>query len=225
MDITSHFRVNYFFETAVLDVPLYLPMGWYFFEARVRDNLNVEASDLVVFSVDYPRYQFIGSTQSPFDSMPATLLGVYDECFDGAFDDIWSEGDSLAINHVPTFLEVQDAPLGLPVEVEVPTIIDPSGVLTFTAMTANYAMVFEPTPMPPIDLSVWTNGVVPCEIAFDLSGVFRRTGPESAAPRLVLQNLTISDSPSGGACWLPPPPVDCNIVVDLEAEAYYPPGS
>jgi len=221
VDITDHFTVNYSAKTATLTTPLHLPMGWYFLEAKVRDVLNVQASDLVVFSVDYPGPLFIGSTNSPYDLMPATLSGVYDECFNGAFNDIWSEYDVLDINSVPTFQQVKAALLGLPVHVEVPPILDPSGILTFTALVVNNGILFLPKAMGPIDLSPWTSGLVPCEMSFDLSGVLRRTGPESAAPRLVLKNVTIGDSPSGGNCWLPPPPAGCQGVVDLEAEALH----
>ncbi len=221
IDITSHFDVDYSLETAVLAVPLDLPMGWYFLEAKVRDNQNVEASDLVVFSVDYPGPLFLGSSNSPVDSIPAHLTGAYDECFGGAMNDIWWDAGSLGLNNIPTFLEVQAAPQGLPVEVQVPKIIVPSGVLTFEALLVNNAMLFAPTPIPPVDLSPWTSGLVPCEIRFDLSGVFRRTGTESAAPRLVLQNVTMADSPRGGTCWLPPPPADCQMVADMEAEAHH----
>jgi len=222
LDISARFTVNYFFKTATLTTPLDLPMGWYFLQAKVRDNLNVEASDLVVFSVDYPGPLFIGSTNSPLDTMPAVLSGIYDECFGGAFDELWSEEDNLVLNHVPTFLEVKAAPFGLPVNVTVPPLITPSGSLTFTALVVNNAMLFPPTPIPPIDLGVWTNGLVPCEIHFNLSGVFRRTGVDTAAPRFVLQNVSIGNSPSGGTCWLPPPPAGCEAVVDMEAAAYYP---
>jgi hypothetical protein len=48
--------------------------------------------------------------------------------------------------------------------------------IDITAFVVNNAMLFPPIPIPPIDLSPWTSGLVPCEIAFDLSGVFRRTG-------------------------------------------------
>ena len=218
VDITAYFTVDYQAEIATLTTPLELPMAWYFLEARVRDVQNVEASDLVVFSVDYPGPLFIGSTNSQYDSMLAVLSGIYDECFNGAFNNLWPD-TALEINNVPTFLEVQAKPLGLPVNVEVPPMMVPGGILTVRVYVVNNALLFPPKAIEPIDLSPWTNGLLPCEIGFDLSGIFRRTGPENAAPRFILQNVTIADSPSGGNCWLNQPPAGCQGVVDMEADA------
>ena len=224
IDITDHFTVNYVFRVASLSVPLQLPMGWYFLQAKVRDNLNVEASDLVVFSVDYPGPLFVGSTNSPTNSMQATVSGIYDECFGGILNGLWPEEGIIPITNVPTFQQIKSAPLGLPVNVAVPTVIDPSGFLTVTGFVVNNAIVSPATPIAPVDLGPHTEGLVPCEIGAQLMAVLRRTGPEDAAPRLVFQDVTLGDSPTGGHCWLPPPPAGCESVVDLEATAYYPPG-
>ena len=222
INITAYFAVDYQAETATLSTPIELPMGWYFLEAQVRDVQNVVASDLVVFSVDYPGPLFVGSTNSPYNSMLATLSGMYDECFNGVLADLWSDTDALEINNVPTFLEVKARPLGLPVHVEVPPMMVPGGILTVRAYVVNNAMLFPPKAIDPIDLFPWTNGLVPCEIGFDFSGVFRRTGTETAAPRFVLQNVTVANSPSGGRCWLNQPPAGCQGVVDMQAVARYP---
>jgi hypothetical protein len=220
-DITSYFNVFYDLKVASLPSPIELPIGWYFLEAKVRDVLGVEASDLVVFSVDYPGPDFIGSTNSPYNEMKSTVTGVYDECFMGALSAIWGVGDRIDIDNVPTFLAVQAEPLGLPVEVGVPTSLVPSGVLTLTAFVINNAMVFGPTSIGPIDLYYFTGGYVPCEFSFDLSGVIARRGVETSAPRLLIQNAVIADSPSGGTCWVPEPPTECQTVVDFAGEALY----
>ena len=225
VDITSYFNVNYWTRYASLKSPLLLPMGWYFLQAKVKDVLNVEASDLVVFSVDYPGPLFLGSTNSPADEMHATVSGIHDECFGGIFNGYFEDA-LYGFANVPSFLEVKAAePWGLLVDVMAPPVIVPGGVLTLLVHVVNNAMLFPPTQLAPVDLGPPSGGLLPCEVGAEVMGIVRRTGPESAAPRLVFQNVTLEDSPTGGSCWLPPPPVGCQSVVDLEATAYHSPGN
>ena len=220
IDITAHFTVDYQAETATITSPLDLAMGWYFLQASVLDDQGVEASDLKVFSVDYPGPLFLGSTDAPNNSMPAYLTGIHDECFNGRLELLWPDDLYLDIQNVPSFQQVAAAPFGLPVDVPVPPVIDPTGTIRFIAHVISNAIVFPPKAISPIDLSPLTNGLIPCEISFNVSGVLRRTGSESAAPRFVFQNVILDDSPSGGTCWVQPAPAGCQSIADFVAEAW-----